>query len=176
MEMSSDTRILALDLGRKMGWAELVTNGTLIDLVTAGRWELLEKSSDPHRGRILARFVADIIRLITTWRPSVVVWEHAMGANPAYLTEHGELRACVLLAVERTARPLEPDVASIPTSTWKKLVTGHGNATKDEVRLVIEDKFPQLHPPTEALTQDTIDAIAVGVAWAKQQEQGNEEE
>jgi len=47
----------------------------------------------------------------------------------------------------------------VPSATWKKIVLGRGNATKDDVMLWAKNRWPHI----DALTQDQADAIALAV-------------
>lgn len=54
---------------------------------------------------------------------------------------------------------------SIPASTVKKIITGKGNATKDEVK----DSILKIYPNIKCRNFDESDAISVGIAYFKRE-------
>ena len=50
----------------------------------------------------------------------------------------------------------------VSNKSWKKQVIGNGNATKEQIRKVIAEKYPQL----QESSQDLIDATAIAM-WRK---------
>jgi Holliday junction resolvasome RuvABC endonuclease subunit len=59
------------------------------------------------------------------------------------------------------------DCTPVPVNTWKKVVIGKGNATKDDVKKFIVKKYPEL----ENEMQDIFDAAAVCLYGIKSQKE-----
>jgi Holliday junction resolvasome RuvABC endonuclease subunit len=162
--------IHAFDLGDRTGYAMLLFSRSALATAKLSTWNL-RNPRDRHRGELLARFrtaVKDTLRL-EHWdqlpiydRSLAVVWEHAVGRNPSYIAQHGELRGALMLS----ATDFQLDFDAVPVSRWKRLVVGKGNATKNEVREALLARPDLRGYVTDADSQDAIDAFCVGLAWA----------
>jgi crossover junction endodeoxyribonuclease RuvC len=154
--MTTD-RVLGVDPGTRVcgfGVVDLV-KGDMV-LVDAGAIEA--KESDPIEKR-LALVFAGIEAALSRHAPRLVVVEEAFyGKNVRSAIRLGEGRGCALLAAARAGVA----VVELQASLVKKAVTGHGAATKEQVRAALE---ATLRGKIDAsLPLDATDALALAVA------------
>ena len=138
--------ILALDLGTQAGWA---VSGNPI---TSGTVNLKSRRFEGGGMRFLRfrRWLYEIIE--TAGRPEEVVFEEVrrhMGVDAAHV--YGGLLAVVSAFCEEREIPYR----GIPIGTWKKALTGKGNASKDIVMASVRQKG------FKPGSQDEADAIGV---------------
>lgn len=162
--MSELKRLVSLDLGEHFGWASIVHKDGVILAAEGDTWDLTEPEEHEDRGDTLLAFQGALMILFRELRDAglpatLVVWEHAVGANPRYIAEHGELRAVVMLV----CKDLGLDFDAIGVGTWKKQVCGNGRADKKAVRETICNRFGF----DRKTSQDILDAVAIGVAYAE---------
>lgn len=67
-----------------------------------------------------------------------------------------------------------PEIKFIAPASVKKIVAGHGRATKDQIREILLEKYPKKSHPTvhEAVdwdNEDVVDAIAIGLAYMERE-------
>jgi Holliday junction resolvasome RuvABC endonuclease subunit len=166
----SSHSVIALDLGRTTGscsgtgYAEFVVDESGVSFRRSGVLTVSQQDGDSSSGEMLCRFANDVIRLADerAGNSTTVVWEHALGANSAYIAQHGELRAAVMMAL---CEDLHVSLDSIPTGTWKKHFVGNGRASKAQVFAAAL----HLYPTSKLMTQDECDAIGIGVGWIKRE-------
>src|SRR5579883_2995070 len=130
--MTTD-RVLGVDPGTRVcGWGVVdLVKGDMV-LVEAGAIEAQE--SDPIEKR-LALVFAGLEAALLRHAPRLVVVEEAFyGKNVRSAIRLGEGRVCVLLAAARAGVA----VVELQASLVKKAVTGHGAATKEQVRAALE--------------------------------------
>lgn len=154
-------RILAVDPGFSYGWVlfrrlngnwQLLGPGSGRGMTPEDVWGGLKRDTAwvyTENSRIKL-FEADV--LVVEQQPQKAVW--------AGVVANG-LRA---LAWQRGIL-----FAQIPSTKVKKLVTGNGRATKEEVKAAVEERFG-----VECENYHESDAIAVGLAYLIQKEGGNE--
>lgn len=161
MPKSKKTRILAIDPGtREMGLAVLEH----VKLLYYGV-DTLRKTPSPRdrlrQGRVL------VARLIRDFRPTVLAVEKTFigrNRNAALLNVFGD-EICAL------GRRKGLSVVGFAPNTVKKIVSGYGWATKEEVARAVAKKFPELKaylPPERKWKQrrqlNMFDAVALGIA------------
>lgn len=100
---------------------------------------------------------ACVCRLLDHHRPDVLALEQAfLQKNVQSALRLGEVRGTILLAAAARELP----VVEYPTAVAKKSVTGHGGASKEEVRFMVMEELA-LETPPEPL--DATDALALAL-------------
>jgi len=155
-------RVLGLDPG-------LQTTGYAVLEVTEGRATIceagvirssVERVAADMAPRLLVLYDA-LVEIITQWKPETIAVEqlyaHYDHPRTAILMEHA--RGCYFLAGAQAG----VTVMSYPSTRVKKLVTGHGRATKEQMQYAImrELNLGQLPEP-----HDVADALAVALCHA----------
>lgn len=127
-------RILALDLGTQMGWAEthggVITSGTIS--FKNGRFE--------GGGMRFLRFDARIEEMIALIQPELVVYEEVrrhMSTDAAHV--YGGFMAALTARCEKMRIPYQ----GVPVGTIKKHATGKGNANKEQMETSAKQKWPE---------------------------------
>lgn len=144
--------ILALDLGTHTGYAVMPHGGP----IASGAIDLSPRRFEGGGMRYL-RFRRWLDEMNTAIGPLVqIVFEevrHHTGVDAAHV--YGGLLATMAAWAEEKEIPFEP----VPVGTWKKALTGKGNASKDDVMgVVIDLGFP-------VKTFDEADAVGIAL-WA----------
>lgn len=121
-----------------------------------------EELSLAERLSHLARHLRPVWR---DWPGAATVVERIfLGKNVDSVFKLGHARGvCLMLAAEASS-----PVAEYPARTVKKIVTGHGGATKEHVQLIVTQLLAA--PPKMAL--DASDALALALCHARAVEQG----
>lgn len=150
------TSVLALDLGTNTGWAFSPTPGSVL----IGSWNL-KGGRFEGGGMRFVRFRKRLDELAESGGIDMVVFEevrrHA-GTDAAHV--YGGLMATLTAWCEEREIPYE----AIPIGTWKKFLTGKGNASKEIVKAAVE---------VLGYTVANFDeADAVGVLLCKREELG----
>ncbi len=155
--------VLGLDLTTCMGWAAF---GLDIQLVESGAWNL-GQPADAHDGDRWIACRGQLGKLLATFhgricaigfeRPSTVQWNTARVA----------FGQAALIELE-AAKQLIP-TTTISPSTLKKVVAGHGHASKQEVEAAVVRRTGALTMPAgskiaEKLRSDEADARAIAIA------------
>lgn len=109
-----------------------------------------------------------VIRLIEDFRPKVIAVEKAFFAN----NKNAALLNVLVDEIGVLARRRGISLLSFAPSTVKKIVSGNGWATKDQVARVIAARYPELKAylsPQRRWKQrrhlNMFDAVALGVAY-----------
>jgi Holliday junction resolvasome RuvABC endonuclease subunit len=156
--------VLGLDLTTCMGWAAFDLD---IQLVGSGAWNL-GQPTDAHDGDRWIACRGQLGRLLATYhgricaigfeRPSTVQWNTARIAFG---------QAAI---IELDAAKLSIPTATISPATLKKVVAGHGHASKQEVQDAVVLRTGALTMPggttklAEKLRSDEADARAIAIA------------
>jgi crossover junction endodeoxyribonuclease RuvC len=159
--MRDKNRILAIDPGtREMGVAVLESGKLLYSAV-----EIFRKLRSPQEQLRQGR--AAVTRLIRDFRPTVLAVEKTFigkNRNAALLNVLAD-EVCALGRRKGLA------VARFAPNTVKKIVSGYGWATKEEVAQAVAAKFPELKaylPPDRNWKRrrqlNMFDAVALGIA------------
>ncbi|HLH23523.1 MAG TPA: crossover junction endodeoxyribonuclease RuvC [Chloroflexota bacterium] len=158
-------RVLGVDPGLlRTGWA-LATSGpagpTLLDagLITPAPEATLE-------ARLAEGFTA-FAAVLDAQQPDLVVLEdvYTAPAHPKSALLMAHMRGVLCLAVEQHGIPLR----SLTASTVKQRITGHGRASKDQVRGMV---FRLCRLPPRPLRADVTDALALAIAGLSQEGRG----
>ncbi len=129
------SKILALDLATQTGWAcegsGVITSGT-VGFKGRDRYE--------GGGMRYLRFRKWLREMIELGKPELVVYEEVrrhMSTDAAHV--HGGLLAVMQAELEAKEIPY----TGIPVGTVKKVATGKGNASKDEMIAAAKAKWPR---------------------------------
>jgi len=148
-------RIIGIDPGtRIVGWGVLDVEGSRLEPVASG--VIRASAKEPLSARL--RTIHDgISQVIEKTAPNVAAVEDIFhGPNTATLIKIGEARGVIILAAAAAGLPVE----SYTPAEVKKAVTGRGNATKDQVREMVQ---VILGVAVEGETLDETDALAVAI-------------
>lgn len=151
-------KILCIDIPSKMncGWAVLERNAPATSLISSG----VKNVSGEWIGESLYSFELWLAEMLSTYEIDCIVIEQQMGFGHAAL--RAKLNAfvgIVQLFCYKNSLPL----FMISPKQAKKMVTGNGNATKqqviDRVLEIFRDDFPENYD----LPEHCSDAIAMGL-------------
>jgi Holliday junction resolvasome RuvABC endonuclease subunit len=164
--------ILAIDPGsRQLGWVHMLQEDKRIVIVDT--LELPDRKEDKYP--ILYYFIRMQLEGIIVGgykkiTPDIVVLESFFTQSFKGTTIIPEVRGIIQLAVFQQKGPALIEVAP---GTVKKVVAGKGNATKDEVRRAVTNIYNDA-PILSGLSNDAIDAIAIGLTGIRKMELGLE--
>lgn len=155
--------ILALDV------STVRTGFALMDgdaLVLSGAWET--------PGQRLQARVHGLWKAVEDWlwchsRPpnsitDVVYEEGVFCPGAAGRMSLGAAQGAILIAAHARKIPAHP----LKVQTWRRLILGNGGAKKEDVCRYVHEHYPAVAPDA---TDDELEAIAIGRAWALAQEQ-----
>ena len=148
-------RILGIDPGLNItGYGVLEIVSGRIHLLDAG---IVRSHSKTFEGRILDIYngVADVI---TSWHPEVMAMEklYSLYKRPQTAILMGHARGAICLAAAQNSIP----VLSYAATQIKKLLTGNGRASKDQMQRAIQ---LELHLKTYPEPADVADALAIAL-------------
>lgn len=146
------TKILALDLGTRCGWALAEGNGEgEIVRIDSGEWDLSGGRYEGGGMRFLRfrQFIRDVLPMAD--RVAYEEVRHHLGVDAAHV--YGGLQATLTEECEMQQIPYE----SIPVGTIKKYACGKGNANKD----MMLARAQELWPDIEIAGHDQADALHI---------------
>lgn len=148
-------RIMGIDPGtRIVGWGVLDVMGSRLEPVASGVIRAPAKETLSVRLKMIHDGIG---RVIEKTSPEIVAVEDIFhGPNTATLIKIGEARGVIVLAAADAGLPVE----SYTPAEVKKAVTGRGNATKEQVREMVQ---VILGVAVEEETLDETDALAVAI-------------
>lgn len=149
--------ILGIDPGsRHTGYGVLAVEGERAHVLAADVIHLDEQATHPLR---LLRLFEQLSTLVEHYCPDECALEMPVyGRNPQSMLKLGRAQAAAMLAV--LTRQI-PTVEYTPKEV-KKALTGQGNATKEQVRFMVQALL-ELPPNATHLALDASDALAVAV-------------
>ncbi|SHK37060.1 crossover junction endodeoxyribonuclease RuvC [Rhodothermus profundi] len=149
--------ILGIDPGsRHTGYGVLAVEGERARVVAVDVIHLDAQASHPLR---LLRLFEQLSALVDRYRPDECALEMPVyGRNPQSMLKLGRAQAAAMLAV--LTRQI-PTVEYTPKEV-KKALTGRGNATKEQVRFMVQALL-DLPSDQVKLALDASDALAVAV-------------
>jgi crossover junction endodeoxyribonuclease RuvC len=163
VQTSETLRIFGIDPGSRItgfGILELprgIVSLKRIRLVAVG--VIRAKASLPHSERT-GHLHEALHQLASQYKPEICVIERAFtGINPHSALRLGETRGAVISAVRR----LSIEVAEITPTEVKKIITGQGHASKEQVALAIKYL---LNYERGELPHDATDAVAIGLSYS----------
>jgi crossover junction endodeoxyribonuclease RuvC len=157
-ERGHSLRVLGVDPGTvRLGWGFLEASGAVVRLVASGA---IAAPAGWETARRLARIAGELERVIDAERPDCMALEASFfGKDPNALVRLGEARGMVLAIAGARELPVHDHAPA----RVKKSVTGHGNASKQQVARLLAALLPELGRTGAAERLDRTDAIAV--AW-----------
>lgn len=153
--MTTARRILGIDPGLHVtGYAVVEAADAGPRLVEAG----VVRSEGADMPAQLVSLHAGLTEIITQFRPDVAVVEelYAHYDHPRTSILMGHARGVLLLAAAQAGVP----VVSYAATAIKKLITGHGRASKEQMQHVIQREFGLAAPPDPP---DVADALAIAL-------------
>lgn len=149
--------ILGLDPGLgTTGWALIRAEGNRLSHIANGQCKTSAKETLPQR---LSHLDSMIAALIADHAPTAAAVEEVfVNDNPQSTLKLAHARGVLLLGMARAGL----DVGEYAPRLVKKAVTGVGNASKDQVRAMVE----RLLPGIAIAGPDAADALAVAITHA----------
>lgn len=148
--------ILGIDPGSNItgfGVVESGDNGE--QLLETGVIRLSETKDHPLR---LKKIHESVLELIDEFNPDLCAVEMPVyGNNPQSMLKLGRAQAAAMLAALNRQIP----VTEYTPKEIKKAVTGNGNASKEQVRFMVETMLKM--PKGASITMDASDALAVAL-------------
>lgn len=149
--------LIGLDPGlASTGWGLIAADGNRLSHVANG--QIKTQTGLPLAARLLALDAA-LTDLILQHRPTAAAVEEVfVNVNPQSTLKLGQARGVVLLNAARAGM----DVGEYAARLVKKSVVGVGNASKEQVRAMVE----RLLPGAKITGPDAADALAVAITHA----------
>lgn len=146
-------RVLSVDPGtRSLGWAIVEGDYRRQNVLEFGVFK-------PGPKRRLFAILSFMEELIAKFTPDIVVTEFSFfGPNAKSAFRIGEARAAVIIAAQKS--DIETDEVS-PRQV-KLSLTGRGEASKEQVRYMVEKSFS-----VKTVGTDSSDAIAIGISYLR---------
>lgn len=141
----------------------------VLGITDEGKPILLEKSfvktnAKHSHGRRLCDIEYEIKRLLIEYMPEHIVREKGFSRFP---TVTQTLFKVVGISDKMAYLLADKEVHEIAVTSVKKLVTGNGKASKDEVERAVRETL-QIEKPDYFANDDESDAVAVGIAYYRQ--------
>ncbi len=160
-------RILGIDPGIGItGYSIIEAQDDHYKLISCG--SIQTNKNLAHQKR-LAEIYHDIRHICATFNPqSAAIEQLFFFKNQKTIIPVAQARGVILAALEESGI----EIGEYTPIVVKQVLTGHGRATKDEVKFMVE-KYIELNPATKL--DDTIDSIAIGICHARNMEIKNRE-
>ena len=119
---------------------------------------VIRTTPDESLGSRIEQIYDGIREIITSFHPAAMAVEqlHSTYEHPQTAILMGHVRGVICLAAAQEAVP----IASYRPTQVKKMITGSGRATKDQVQRAIQREFGLAEPPQPP---DVADALAVAL-------------
>lgn len=158
--------VLGIDPASACGWARVEFPSGL--LLNRGVWTLQHGRLEGG-GMMFVRLETWLLE-VTAQRPTLIAMEEVkrqLGTAAAHL--YGGITAIIC----RVCEEIDVPYTAVPVGTWKKLATGRGNASKEEVMLAAVKRWEHgaLVPPvlpTRRWKQDEADAAFIALTAGAQ--------
>lgn len=151
--------VLGIDPGTRLaGWGVVVDEAGKLSLVAAGVVRAKGDLPASERLRLVFEGMSAVLREHAV--ELVAVEEAFFGKNVHSALRLGEGRAVAILAAALAGRA----VVELAPSLVKKAVTGHGGATKEQVRASVEMILGANGADLAKLPLDATDALALAIA------------
>ena len=160
-------RILGIDPGIGItGYSIIEADCDDIRLISCGSIQTNKDLPQPKR---LAEIYRDIKELCKTFRPQRAAIEQLFFfKNQKTIIPVAQARGVILAALEESG----VEAGEYTPIVVKQVLTGHGRASKDEVKSMVK-RFVELNPNIKL--DDTVDSIAIGICHARNLEIKNRE-
>ena len=150
-------RILGIDPGLGVTGYGIIDDKTF-KIVEAG--VIKTKSNTPIQERIKKIF-DEISKIIEEHKPEVLVLEkiysHYKHPTTAILMGHARAMACLVCG------KFDIKLANYPSTRIKKIVTGNGHASKQQVQRMVQNLLKLKNPPEPV---DVSDALAMAMSYS----------
>lgn len=152
-------RILGIDPGIGItGYSIIEADENFYELINSGSIQTDKTRSTAQR---LVELYDDILEICRLYSPDEAAIEQLFFfKNQKTIIPVAEARGVILMGLEKSGIK----TAEYTPLVIKQVLTGHGRATKDEVRAMVE-KFVTLNKNTKL--DDTVDSIAIGICHAR---------
>lgn len=144
--------LLALDPGTSCGWCVMAPDGSVL---AAGVWSLRRSPKD-RRGLLLARAWSLVDEAVGKHKPSAIAYERVFAHSSA---DAKDLYGGIVGVAEMVADAWSLPTEKVPVGTWKKALTGSGNAKPPAYLAAARAKWPGI-----ALEEDSAAACGIGDA------------
>ncbi len=160
-------RILGIDPGIGItGYSIIEADENNYKLISSG--SVQTDKNKTHQKRLLELY-NDIKEICKTFKPdSAGIEQLFFFKNQKTIIPVAQARGVILMALEEAGL----EVGEYTPMVVKQSLTGHGRASKDEVRSMVE-RFIELNKNTKL--DDTVDSIAIGICHARNMEIKNRE-
>jgi Holliday junction resolvasome RuvABC endonuclease subunit len=152
--------ILGIDPASACGWARVEFPSGL--LLNRGVWTLQHGRLEGG-GMMFVRLETWLLE-VTAQRPTLIAMEEVkrhLGTAAAHL--YGGITAII----SRVCEEIDVPYTAVPVGTWKKLATGRGNASKDEVLVAAKIRWGH-GALTHNWKQDEADAAFIALTAGAQ--------
>lgn len=150
-------KVLGIDLGtRKVALSLMIAD----DLFLAREFEVGEMVPRPKQLMRLGDHVKEFVQTYSpdwVWIESVIV-----GNNRKYSIALAEAKGAILSSLAQLQDEQTFFIDSVDNKSWKKLIVGNGNASKDDIKAWVREQ----HPPYAVLCgddQDKYDAACIAM-------------
>lgn len=152
-------RILGIDPGIGItGYGLIETNGDAVELITSGS---IQTDKDKPCSKRLLEIYRDIKELCKRFEPDAAGIEQLFFfKNQKTVIPVAEARGVILTALEE----MGVKTGEYTPLVVKQVITGHGRASKEEVRDMVK-RFVEINKNTKL--DDTVDAIAIAICHAR---------
>ena len=155
-ESKTPLRIMGVDPGLNItGYSILQLQAGKLSVVEAGVIRGRDRSSLPSR---ILDIYTGVVEVLEAWQPCSLALEQLYShyERPRTAILMGHARGAICLAAEQHKTPIVPYAAT----RIKKLLTGHGHATKAQIQAAVRRELNLTQTPEPA---DVADAIAAAV-------------
>lgn len=160
-------KILGIDPGIGItGYSIIEAEGDNYELISSGSIQTDKNLSHAKR---LVEIYKDIKQICAAFNPeSAAIEQLFFFKNQKTIIPVAQARGVILAALEESG----VQAGEYTPMVVKQVLTGHGRASKDEVKSMVQ-KFIKLNPNTKL--DDTVDSIAIGICHARNLEIKNRE-
>ena len=164
--MSQEQRILGIDPGlNRTGYGLLHRNRGQIVLDEGG---VIATSTEQSLADRIHEIASEIRAIITEWQPRTIAIEQvfSLGKNPKSAILLAHVRGAIL----STAREAGLQVVHYKPTQIKKLLTGYGQASKEQMQQAVQRELGLTETPRP---HDVADALAIALchlhsSWGEQ--------
>ena len=160
-------RILGIDPGIGItGYSIIEAQDDSYTLLSCGS---IQTDKDLPHQKILEEIYKDIKHICAAFNPeSAAIEQRFFFKNQKTIIPVAHARGVIHAALEESGI----EAGEYTPIVVKQVLTGHGRASKDEVKSMVE-RYIELNPNTKL--DDTIDSIAIGICHARNLEIKNKE-
>jgi crossover junction endodeoxyribonuclease RuvC len=162
--MSGPTRtVVGIDPGTHLGWTALEFHyphpKMNMPKITGHGKYWLKAGRYEGQGMVMLRFKEFLRELFALTKPDAVFQEEV---HRHTATDAAHKYGAITHAVMEVCEDMDIPYGGVPVSTWKKYMTGKGNASKDAVLETFRKVVKPADPPQ--WSQDEIDSYGIALA------------